>query len=203
LAETRVRLFVALELPGAVRAALSRWRDEVVGRGGPLRPVANEALHVTLCFLGWRGEHEIEAITGACRVVAPEPAPALSLGAPLWLPRRRPRVLALELSGAGLARVQSALAHALSAGGWYEPENRPYLAHVTVARVKSGGAQRRAGRGPVPARQAGARLPELPAPPRFNFHASRVVLYRSRLSRTGARYEPLSVVPLAAGDSGT
>jgi RNA 2',3'-cyclic 3'-phosphodiesterase len=205
LAEDRVRLFVALELPEVVRAVLSSWRDEVVGPGGPLRPVANEALHVTLCFLGWRGEHEIETITGACRVVAGEPAPALSLGAPLWLPRRRPRVLALELedSGAGLARVQSALSHALSAGGWYEPENRPHLAHVTVARVKAGGAQRPAGRGQVPARQAGERLPELPAPPRLNFHASRVVLYRSRLSHTGARYEPLSIVQLAAGDFGT
>ena len=183
MSDGRVRLFVALELPDRVREALTRWRDRLTGGAGPsLRPVAPEALHVTLCFLGWRGEDEIDAIAAACSVVAPEPAPGLSLGVAVWLPRRRPRVLAVELGDAGarLARIQSALSFALAAGGWYEPESRPYLAHVTVARVKEGPRK----------------APELPEPPHLEFHASRVVLYRSRLSRTGARYEPLANVEL-------
>ncbi|HTX29957.1 MAG TPA: RNA 2',3'-cyclic phosphodiesterase [Solirubrobacteraceae bacterium] len=191
MSNDRARLFVALELPRNVREALVRWRErlgsDAVKR---LRPIASEALHVTLCFLGWRAEDEVSAIAAACTVVAAEAAPALSLGASLWLPRRRPRVLAVELEDAhaGLARVQAALSGALSAGGWYEPENRPYLAHVTVARVKGDGRD--------------ARLPEPPAPPRLNFQASRVVLYRSRLSRAGAHYEPLGIVELAGGIGG-
>jgi RNA 2',3'-cyclic 3'-phosphodiesterase len=182
VSDDRVRLFVALQLPEPVRETLMRWRDATLERGGTVRPVALEALHVTLCFLGWRREDEVETIAAACSVAGSEPAPALSLGAPVWLPRRRPRVLAVELgdTGARLARVQATLSNALSAGGWYEPENRPYLAHVTVARVKAGGAAKQ----------------ELPAPPRLDFHASHVVLYRSRLARTGARYEPLSTVEL-------
>ena len=186
MSDGRARLFVALELPRSAHEAFVRWRgdldsDAVKG----LRPIASDALHVTLCFLGWRAEDEISAIAAACGVVASEPAPALSVGASLWLPRRRPRVLAVELSDPSgrLRAMQTALAGALAAGGWYEPESRPYLAHVTVARVKAGAG--------------GLRAPELPAPPRLEFVASRVVLYRSRLSHAGARYEPLAGVELA------
>lgn len=179
------RLFVALELPDAVRHALVRWRSRLrPERTGKLRPVATEALHVTLCFLGWRPEDQVDAIAAACGVVAAEPAPSLALADVIWLPRRRPRVLAVELDDreAKLARAQAALSAALAAGGWYEPENRPFLAHVTVARVGPGG---------------GTRAPELPEPPRLDFVGSRVVLYRSRLSRGGARYEALARVELA------
>jgi RNA 2',3'-cyclic 3'-phosphodiesterase len=190
VSDDRVRLFVALELPEPVRSALVRWREGLgAAVGGSLRPVSADALHVTLCFLGWRGEEEVEPIGAACAIVAREPAPALRVGDPQWLPRRRPRVLAVGLddSEARLAGVQAKLSGALSAGGWYEPENRPYLAHVTVARVK-GGARGAPG--------------ELRAPPRLHFHASRVVLYRSQLSRSRARYEPLARVNLAGGDPG-
>ncbi len=190
MSDERVRLFVALELPSEAREALVRWRGRVaVDPGRSLRPVAPEALHGTLCFLGWRGADEIDSIAAACAVVARAPAPALSLGAPLWLPRRRPRVLAVELRdpSARLSAVQFALSSALSAGGWYEPEDRPYLPHVTMARVKAGRAPEK----------GTPRAPDLPAPPRLDFRASRVVLYRSRLSRSGARYEPLAGVELA------
>lgn len=189
VSDGRIRLFVALELPETVRIALVRWREQLSrDPDRSLRPVAPEALHVTLCFLGWHGEEEVEAIAAACTVAASEPAPALRLGAGLWLPRRRPRVLAVELDDVGsrLAHVQSTLSRALSTGRWYEPENRPYLAHVTVARVKG---STRGGPG------------ELPAPPRLDFQASRIVLYRSRLSPSGSRYEPLAGVDLAAEPS--
>ncbi len=215
MSDERVRLFVALELPAEVREALTRWRDRLpVDPDRSLRPVAPEALHVTLCFLGWRRADEIPGIAAACGVVAAEPAPALSLGSPLWLPRRRPRVLAVELGDPArrLGAVQSALSGALSAGGWYQPEHRPYLPHVTVARVKAGRSAFRRDAPRAPERGAGrplergagrplergaGRPPEPPAPPRLDFHASCVVLYRSRLSPSGARYEALTGVELA------
>jgi 2'-5' RNA ligase len=198
VSDGHARLFVALELPGPVRGALAGWRDGLSrGTGAWLRPVAPESLHITLCFLGSRGEDEISAIAAACAVLTPEPVPALSLDAAVWLPQRRPRVLAVKLHdrGATLARVQALLAEALSAGGWYAPEGRPYLAHVTVARVKPGGHV--PGDGGV--QEAGPRRPPvLPPPPRLDFHAPCVVLYRSRPYRGGARYEQLARVELGA-----
>jgi RNA 2',3'-cyclic 3'-phosphodiesterase len=187
VSDGRLRLFVALALPEPVREALVRWRERLTSEvGRSLRPLSPEALHVTLCFLGWRGEDEVDGIAAACTVVAPEPAPALRLGRALWLPRRRPRVLAVQLEDPRkrLTGIQSALSSALSAGGWYEPEKRPFLAHVTVARMKGD--------------LHGSRGGELPDPPRLDFGGAHVVLYRSLLARSGARYEPLAVVELAA-----
>lgn len=180
----RARLFVALELPREVREALAHWRSRLpTASSRKLRPLAADSLHVTLCFLGWRGEDEIDAIAAACTVLAAEPAFALALGSVIWLPDRRPRVLAVELEDpeGRLTRAQATLSGALTAGGWYEPEPRPYLAHVTVARVGTGGG-------------GGAR--ELPEPPHLRFLGAHVVLYRSRLSRSGARYEALAEIEL-------
>jgi RNA 2',3'-cyclic 3'-phosphodiesterase len=182
-AAERVRLFAALELPEEARSVLLRWRssEAAVDR---LRLIGSDALHATLCFLGWRGDDEIEQIGAACAsALRGVGRPELALGQALWLPPRRPRVLAVELddSTRALTKLQASLSDALCEGGWYTPEKRPYLAHVTVARV--------------PAR-ARVRAGELSQPPRLEFLPPAVTLYRSRLERAGARYEPLARVEL-------
>jgi 2'-5' RNA ligase len=182
----RVRLFVALELPGEVREALLGWGAKTLRGLAGLRAVAPENLHVTLCFLGWRSDAEVAEIVHACSVaVGPFASCSLRIAGGLWLPPRRPRVLAVELEDLDgeLATVQAALSRQLAAGGWYVPESRPFLAHVTVARV---------------ARGARIRASELPPPRRLEFAGSRVTLYRSRLGAGGARYEPLGTVTLGS-----
>lgn len=182
--EERLRLFVALELPERARRALAEWRDGVLDTEPGLRPVAADALHVTLCFLGWRWQRELGAIAGALEVVASEPLAELSVSAAGWLPARRPRVLAVELAdaGDGLPNVQAILSNTLQRGGWYVPEARPFLAHVTVARVPKGVRVRRH---------------ELPDPPALRLSGSTVTLFRSLLRRGGAEYEPLHSVELS------
>ena len=177
------RLFVALELPGEVRDALLGWREHALRAVSGLRLVAPEALHVTLCFLGSRRESEIGAIADACAAVASERPARVGLGDPVWLPARGPRVLAvgIEDSTGVLASAQAVLSKALQAGGWYAPEPRPFMAHVTIARVVKG---------------ARPRPRELAAPPRLEVNASTITLFRSRLGPAGARYEPLRAVEL-------
>ncbi len=182
-AAERARLFVALELPDAVRAEVLEWRSgQSAARG--LRLIRPEALHATLCFLGWRSVAEIEQIGTACAsAVRDRAGPTLVLDEALWLPPRRPRVLAVGLDDrlGALTELQAALSDALSAGGWFAPERRPYLGHVTVARVPAG---TRVTKG------------ELAPPRRLEFSATAVTLYRSRLERAGAQYEPLVRVQL-------
>ena len=62
----------------------------------------------------------------------------LQLGAPVWLPHRRPWVLAVRLqdSSGALAELQRVLATELERGGWYEREARPFLPHVTMGRFR-------------------------------------------------------------------
>ena len=180
------RLFVALELPDGARAALASWRSSVAGGVPGLRLVRPEDLHATLCFLGSRPEDEIDAIAAACGAVAGEPVADSSFGSALWLPARRPRVLAVALADPDgvIARVQSVLSDALRAGGWYAPESRPFLAHVTVARV---------------GRDSRVRPGELPAPPgELAVRCSRVTLHRSHLGAGGARYSGLASVELGS-----
>ncbi|MGB9184577.1 MAG: hypothetical protein WCB67_10965 [Solirubrobacteraceae bacterium] len=194
----RARLFVALELPEPVRGALLSWRELAIGDDRAWRPVTPAALHVTLCFLGDQPVQEIGAIARACAAalsqgdMATPPgrvqslaAPVLALAAPRLLGPRRARVLAvtLEARDHALAVIQRRLAQCLAAGGWYEPESRPYLAHVTVARARRGARE--------PAAPAHPDLPPL------GFEATTVSLLRSRLGGQGARYEQLAAVELA------
>ena len=184
------RLFVALELPSVVRGALADWGSEQVGHVAGLRRVRPESLHVTLCFLGSHPMSAVGEIGVACRAAAGLPAPRLAVGDALWLPRRRPRVLAIELAddsaggdagGRRLAALQSAVGAALEAGGFYEPETRPFLGHVTVARVPSGTRVAPVALGP---------------PESLRFDATRVTLYCSLLGSGPARYEALETVVL-------
>ena len=179
--DARLRLFVALELPPAAREALVGWRSEALRGLDGLRPLPPEHLHVTLCFLGWQEAASVDAISAACAaaVAASEIPAELEAGAAVWLPPRRPRVLAVDLTDAGgrAAALQGAVSAELETGGWYEPETRPFRPHVTVARV---------GRGARPPR---GRLPPVPL---TRFSGSGLTLYRSRLSGAGARYEALA-----------
>jgi RNA 2',3'-cyclic 3'-phosphodiesterase len=182
--EERVRLFVALELPDEVVSALVGWREDIVHADRALRAVPPRSLHVTLCFLGSQPAAAVPEILSACSVVAGLPAVALSVQRSIWLPPRRPRVLAVELGDAAgrLGDVQAALSDALHAGGWYPPEARPFLAHVTMARVRN---------------RARVRPRELPPLTSEAFAGSRVTLFRSRLGPAEARYEPLGSVQLS------
>jgi 2'-5' RNA ligase len=145
-----------------------------------LRPVAPDSLHVTLAFLGHRPVEEIEAITAATDQAIRDLGPArLEPQAVTGVPRRRPRLFALDLADpddAGAA-VHAAVSDALSSAGVYEPEKRKFWPHVTVARVAR--AERKAAPITVP-------------PPSDGFTATEVVLYRSQLGRGPARYEALA-----------
>lgn len=175
----RVRLFVALELPPPIVTTLVDWAGAVLSPEMGLRRLDAASLHVTLCFLGSRPADEIGAIARICERSAGAPAPTLAVGGALWLPRRRPRVLAVDLadSTGAAGALQASLATELESAGFYTAERRAFLAHVTVARARAG---------------ARMREHELAPPPPEPFMATRVTLFRSHLQRGGARYEPLA-----------
>ena len=178
----RARLFLALDLPGDARARLADWRDVALASRRDVRPVAPEALHVTLVFLGWQDESAAERIAEAAFAALPEaPPPRLTPTGVRPVPPRDPRLFALDLDDEDgrAAELQGRASAALEAGGWHRPEKRPFWPHVTLARVK-----RRERRVPPPAAD--------PAPPADPFEAAAVTLYRSVLRPQGALYEPLA-----------
>jgi len=184
----RARLFVGLDLPDIARSALVQWRANHLSdmAGVRWRLIEPEALHVTLCFLGTRAVGDIDPIAAACERAACRRAVELSLGPPVWLPARRPRTIAVKLVDTRhrLSGLQRAISNTLQAGGWYEAEARPFLAHVTLARLGKGER---------------ARTSELPSPPSRALLYSAVTLYRSHLGSGGARYEALHTIQLSRG----
>lgn len=147
----------------------------------PVRVLDPELLHVTLCFLGSRPIEEIAAIGEALSECA-APVGELQIGAPLWLPPRGPRALAVEVRDdpdGGLALLHGALLRALARVCDFRAQRRRFRAHVTLARMRDG-----------PRGSAGARV--LPATPVLSFTPASIVLYRSWLSPAGASYEALA-----------
>jgi 2'-5' RNA ligase len=186
-APPRARLFVALDLPEHGRAALVEWQARALADRDDLRAVTPEALHVTLAFLGHRPETEIGPIAAAAgSAVADLPPAHLTPLAAKPVPRRRPRLFALDLSDEGdrAKALQAVLARALEAGGFYSPEQRAFWPHVTVARV---------------GRAARSVAPVTVPPPAEPFLADEVVLFRSHLGRGPARYAALGRWRLSEG----
>jgi RNA 2',3'-cyclic 3'-phosphodiesterase len=180
-AERPLRLFVALELPDAVREALAAAGASA--DPDAWRPVAAASLHLTLAFLGSRPPGDVAAIAGVLDAEAGSPAPRLALRDALLLPPRRPRVLtvALDDPGGTLAALQERVSAGLEAAGVYTPEQRAFRAHITVARLR-------------PRARATRQALALDATP---FTADRLTLFQSQLHPKGARYTPLTSAMLA------
>ncbi|HRV61019.1 MAG TPA: 2'-5' RNA ligase family protein, partial [Solirubrobacterales bacterium] len=90
------RVFVALDPPSAVREEAEAWARQLARGTHGLRVVPARNSHITLAFMAQRDEYEIESIIDAMTRSA-GPVGGLGLGAPVWLPRRRPRNLVLDI----------------------------------------------------------------------------------------------------------
>lgn len=186
MGDDKLRLFTAVRVP---REQLE-WLDGAAGDlktvpGARWTDVANQ--HVTLNFLGWIEAGRLDDVTTAVDETAASHAPAaVSLTGLGAFPKvRRARVLWAGISDPEglLPALAEDLGKRLRRIG-YEPEDRGYTAHLTLARFKT-------------PRSLEGLLPELPAPPGA-FTVARITLFRSRLSPAGARYEVMHEAYLSA-----
>ena len=189
LKSPRARLFVALDLPDEVRKGITTWGREALADPA-LRPVPEESLHITLAFLGYRPEMEIERIAVVVRESA-GPAPWVELLDPEQRPPRgRARLFALPALSPGTEVLREGVEQRLAGEGFYKPEKRPFWPHVTVARVRP---EARGSRRPAVVSDPPGKLPERLAEA---FLGVRLTLYRSELQPTGAQYVPLAQIEL-------
>jgi 2'-5' RNA ligase len=200
LKSPRARLFVALDLPDRVRAGLEAWQPRAL-TDPALRPVNPEALHVTLCFLGYHPERAIESAASEVTAVEPRPVEIRFLADPVPVPPKRPRLFAVEGRSEPASALQAELSERLVAARFYKPEKREFWTHVTVARVRSErGSRGRGGRGkPMRVESPPEALPEELTQP---FQASRLALYRSYLRPSGAEYVRLAQLDLSSDRPG-
>jgi 2'-5' RNA ligase len=178
-----LRLFVAVEPPEQVRGELANWARRALGRGSGARRLAPESLHLTMCFLGEQPPAVVEEIAAvlAGQIKAFAAVEELAVGAPAWLPPRRPRVLAVEVGDpeGTLRDLHGALSRELAACLAWQPPHERFRPHITLARMRPGSERAR----------------ELEPTPPLIFAPTALTLFRSSLDPGGAIYAPLASVP--------
>jgi len=175
-----MRLFVALDLPVPTRAALASWADAAAPP--ELRRVPAAHLHITLVFLGERSA--AEAVAAGALLRRRRLGPMHTAGA-LWLPPRRPGVLAVSLrKQPALTALRRELTAALADAIGLAPDRHPFRPHVTLARVPRGTRVDRA-----------VRALHRPCP-LFSFQAPTLTLYHSWTSEGSLRYDPVARIAI-------
>jgi 2'-5' RNA ligase len=188
-----MRLFVACELPPAVKEELAQLQGELRAQGaGRLRWVRTEGIHLTLKFLGGVSPAMAERVREALAGALSEPfSLSVRLGRVGSFGGRMLRVVWVGLEGdtEQLASLADVVERALAPLG-FPRERRPFAAHLTLARVPD-----EAG---IEERSRLADLLEgferLPLP---SMTVSEVSLMQSFLLPGGARYERLASFPVS------
>ncbi len=186
------RLFVAVRLDEAVNAAIvpvaARLREKTRRFGMRCSWAAAEGWHLTLKFLGQTEPSRLEPLSAALGTAASRGracrADACGIG---FMPAHgRPRVIYAQVEGPGLSALASEVEAAAAACG-FEPEERDFKGHMTIARVRQPGRWREF-------------KEELEDCRTMHFGTSRIselAIYESRLGRGPARYERIRAFELA------
>lgn len=192
------RVFVAVPLPEPAFRAVVGLVEGVRAAADPavrdVRWVRLDGLHLTLRFIGLADEDEIAAFGQAMdrAAAAIDPFEVAIEGAGAFPAVGRPRVLWLDVTNGrdALTAAASALDDELAVAG-LERNERPYRAHLTVARADGIRA------GPDVAR----RLVEAGSGHLTTFTATEMVLFETIGGGGPARYEPLRRAELRAPDA--
>lgn len=197
-----LRTFIAVELPPAVKQQVQTVQHHLrqtldrEGLGDLMRWTFGDNLHLTLRFLGdtssaQRAEME-KSLTALVGTFPPFRLAVQKLGA--FPSLRKPNIVWLDFGGDlhVLDPLQKRIEAAVQALG-FDPEDRRFTPHLTVARAQKSAASAALVR-------AGELLrveAEKPLPPASFFRVEQIHLIRSDLRPSGPVYRPLATFTLA------
>ncbi|WP_274648693.1 RNA 2',3'-cyclic phosphodiesterase [Paenibacillus humicola] len=190
-----LRLFAAVPLPDELKRAVADWCGPIA-KELPFRKWTVPAdLHITLQFLGSTPPGRIPGIRRALQSAADRvPLFELTVGPPGLFGRPgNPSVLWAGVGGAAdaLGRLQELVSEALAPLG-YQPDERAYRPHLTLARTYSG---------KEPLEKTKLAGFGIPGGGGLRWTVSEIALYISRLGRRPPQpmYEADAFFPLAGG----
>lgn len=131
-----LRLFIALELPQSVRDKLVKLRGDIPGASW----VKPKAMHLTLRFLGdGIPAEQVEPLQDALATVNGRPIKLTLTGVGHFGSKKSPRVLWVGIKPyPALTDLHQQVEAALATVG-FAPEDKPFKAHITLARLRKPG----------------------------------------------------------------
>lgn len=184
-----IRSFLAIEVPEIILKKIGQVQEDLKSSHADVRWVSPEKIHLTLRFFGNVDESRIEPIVQSIRgpIQSTSPFSVSVKGIGVFPHLRNPRVIWIGLLDEKkvLVSFQERVGTELEKIG-YEPEDRPFQAHLTLGRVKSS-------RGKEGLIERVERCKETEI---GDFQVDRVVLFRSDLRPTGPIYTPLREIRL-------
>jgi len=182
-----LRTFVALDLDEHFMGEMAALGESLRGhpRLGRVRSrwVATSLMHVTLRFFGSTEEARVPELEALVRALgAEQPAFEVRAASLLAFPdARHARVLTVAIADDGACAAMANAAEAAARALGFEPEERPYRSHLTLARLHA----------PVDVRGVVAETTVA-----FVGEARSVTLYRSDTGQAGPVYTPLATCAL-------
>lgn len=184
-----MRCFAALALPPSVRSLLVRVQEALRRADADVNWVREENLHLSLKFLGELEEEAVATLMGMLSLEALRwPKLNLTFGGVGTFPDHgSPRVVWAGCGGdlKALAALAGAIERSAEQVG-VPREHRPFVAHLTIGRVRSNRNLKRLQSAILDQRQV----------PLGEGRAEEFVLYRSTLASGGPIYEPRATFPL-------
>ncbi|MCU0914667.1 MAG: RNA 2',3'-cyclic phosphodiesterase [Planctomycetes bacterium] len=187
-----MRCFIAIDIPGDIRAELADLQKELAGqvdvRKGDVKWVEPESMHLTLKFLGEVPDNQIVEVCNLAKDVASRHSEFdFTVRAAGSFGGRSARVLWV---GAGLdcpelLELQQNLEDELADAGWPK-EGRQFSGHLTLCRIRNS--------------RAGEELGKLIE--RYQdydlgiVHAGSIIVFESQLTGQGPLYTPLGTYRL-------
>jgi RNA 2',3'-cyclic 3'-phosphodiesterase len=179
-----MRLFTAIELDDAARAAIGAKQDEVrraLG-GASMKWVRPEQMHLTLVFIGEMADDRVQPVVDVMqRDIPQQPFRLVFGGTGVFPPRGAPKVFWLGVVGG----AEAAIALQQHVAGQLEPHGvsrdaRPFSPHLTLGRWRDA---RPSDRRRIPP-DGGAVVAAV--------EVAAVTLFQSRLSSSGPAYTALA-----------
>ena len=179
-----VRLFLAVPVPKKIKEELAKEAAKIKASltDWEVNWVVPENSHITLIFFGWAKQEDLEGLKKEIPQVA-EKFPAFKISTGLVSFGDHPIWFDLEKGEENIHKLQQELGKKLTLKGSYL-EKRPFHAHLTIGKIKKKGR---------------SKLPKVEKS--FKWKADKVVLYQSKLRRSGSLYTELASFPLGETDN--
>ena len=183
------RIFIAINLSKKAKSEVLEAQERMKKLDLPIKWVTPENIHVTLTFLGYLEDEQLEEIKKIVEEATQEISSfRLSTGNLDFFPNvKRARVVVVHLKGDTIVfKVNKNLRESLGKLSYIQLEKRAFKPHLTLGRIKKEGWGRKSG--------ALEKLKEIKI--HANWKVESVEIMESKLTPKGAEYSIVKSYPL-------